>query len=355
MGDTSIQWTDKTWTPLRAKRLDNGKVGVHCVKVSAGCAHCYSETFNKRTLPNQGTGLPFTHASTAQVEVFIDEKILLQPLRWRTPKMVFVCSQTDLFAEFVDDWMIDRLLAVMALTPQHTYQILTKRPDRMRAHLSEPGRLMEIAEDACTVAFDASSKHGINDVAAVQWGGDPPVKLKTLPAWPLPNVWLGVSAENQETLKRAWILCETPAAMRFVSLEPLLEPVDLNKLELLHAGWRKELTIGRYLDWVIVGGESGPGSRPFDVKWARHAVYQCRQAGVACFVKQMGSVPIMPGCRQNHWDWGGSWGHTPKFSNFSESPPMWRIHLADRKGGDIEEWANDLRVREFPPTDAQRR
>lgn len=142
--------------------------------------------------------------------------------------------------------------------------------------------------------------------------------------WPLPNVWLGVSVEDQATAdERIPLLLRTPAAVRFVSYEPALGPVNL--LRYMSVPLAEIDNPGAMLDWVIVGGESGPGARPFDIQWARNTVAQCKAAGVACFVKQVGSVPMERGER---------WRYEPK--------------LKDRKGGDWEEWPEDLRVREFP-------
>src|ERR1035438_9884259 len=150
-----IEGTESTWTPIRARvRADAkeialakgytsllpviqpGRVGPHCQKVSPGCARCYSETNNERCLTHNGTGLPFDRRSRDLVEMFVDEKILMQPLHWKKPRRVFVCSQTDLFAEFVTDEMIDRVFAVMGLCPQHTFQVLTKRAERMIEYMT---------------------------------------------------------------------------------------------------------------------------------------------------------------------------------------------------------------------------
>lgn len=133
MSDNSkIEWTDATWTPIQAIRKDNGKAGVSCVKVSPECANCYSERFNMRALPGHGTGLPFTVLASKQVETFLNLKILAQPLHWKRPRKIFVCSQTDLFGDWVTDDILAIIFAVMALAPQHTFQVLTKRPERAR-------------------------------------------------------------------------------------------------------------------------------------------------------------------------------------------------------------------------------
>jgi len=225
---SKIEWTDATWTPIRARRKDTGKVGVHCVKVSPECANCYSSTFNKRNLPSHGTGLDFTVLNGEKVDIFCDENILLQPLKWKRPRKIFVCSQTDLFGEFVSDEMIDRVFAVMALCPQHTFQLLTKRAERMHKYVSSATA----------------------------------------------NVWIGVTAGTQRSAdeRNPWLV-ETPAAVRFVSAEPLLEAVKL------------DLT---GIDWVIAGGESGYGARPMHPDWVRALRDQCQAAGVAFHFKQWG-------------------------------------------------------------------
>lgn len=377
MADSKIEWTDKTWSPIRARVKDNareialergwvdllsivskmrGHVGPHCEQISPGCHNCYSLTNNGRCLPNNGTGLPFDKRSRELVDIFVDEKILMQPLHWKAPKKIFVENQSDLFGKWVPFEMADKVVAVMALTPWHTYQVLTKRAERMLDYLSSDLRKMAVG-------------YASDDISDS-------IPCGLLKQWPLPNCWLGVSAEDQKRAdERIPLLLQTPAAVRFVSYEPALGPVDFKKISLSPDGdvWVNALTGQSYtyhaigglmkaslwfkLDWVIVGGESGPGARPFDLQWARDVRRQCKDAGAAFFMNQVGAVPIMPGCRQNHWDWGcrqnhwdwgGAWGHTPKFSNYSEHPPMWRVHLKSKKGGDMEEWPEDLRVRQFP-------
>lgn len=205
---TAIQWTDATWNPVRAKYSttdDVGQVlktGWHCERVSPGCQHCYAERINEKRF---GTGLPYNRKSRDLVDIYLDEKALAQPLRWRRPRKVFVCSMTDLFGEWVPDEMIDRVFAVMALSPQHTFQLLTKRPARMRRYLSNDDRMYVLRSmiEELTEGY-------------------------TKCRWPLPNVWLGVSVEDQQRAdERIPELLATPAAVRFVSCEPLLGPVDI--------------------------------------------------------------------------------------------------------------------------------
>jgi protein gp37 len=289
---SNIEWTDASWTPIRAKNLKTGKLGWHCEHDTTGCIHCYSEAMNLRL----GTGLPFKPGHRKDVEIFLDEKMLQAPLHWKKPRMVFVCSMTDLFADFMKDEWIDRVFAVMALCPQHTFQVLTKRAERMRDYcLALPSRSVAVAQAAVWL--------GIWD--------DPDgiaVTVNDLIDRPLPNLWLGVSAERQqEADERIPLLLRTPAAIRFISAEPLLGPIDLCSIS-----WPKDhvrfpesddisggfdalrLVKGTKLDWVIVGGESGHHARPMHPQWARDIRDHCEDAGLPLFFKQWGNcVPII--------------------------------------------------------------
>lgn len=304
---TRIEWTDATWTPIRARWFepqDDGsgkeRVGWHCEKVDGACNNCYAEGINLRL----GTRLEFKpghlkHIRSngdprGEVTVFLDEKMLLAPLRWKKPRMIFVNSMTDTFGRFVTDEMLDRMFAVMALCPQHKLQVLTKRPERMQDYLTaNPGIRIRNAMQA---------------IAA-----QPIIEMD----WPLPNVWLGTSISDQASADdRIPHLLATPAAVRFLSAEPLLGPVDLE------SAWHGESALngecwgdcawchnghppmhncqrGRQssvafekgrdgLDWVIVGGESGLKARPLQPDWARSLRDQCKAAGVSFFFKQWG-------------------------------------------------------------------
>lgn len=296
---TSIEWTDASWTPIRARAWEQSgdgvvkeRIGWHCEKVSAGCKNCYAEPINRRL----GTGLDYkpSHLMRADVSVFLDETMLLAPLKWRKARRIFVCSMTDLFADFVTDEMIDRVFAVMALCPQHTFQVLTKRPERMRAYFAA------IAADPDR---DARSK-----LAIAGLGGALLASLEAaarMDRGPLPNVWLGVSVEDQEAADaRIPHLLATPATVRFLSCEPLLGPVDLTAIpKMLRGGMldvnaltgvesmtplEPDLCRGSRVGWVIVGGESGHGARPMHPDWARSLRDQCAAAGVAFHFKQWG-------------------------------------------------------------------
>ena len=296
--NSSIQWTDATWNPVRG-----------CTKVSPGCAHCYAETFAERFRGVKG------HPYEQGFDLRLVPEKLIEPLSWKKPRRVFVNSMSDLFQEGVPDEFIDQVFAVMAMTPQHTYQVLTKRADRMRAYCADPHRPAAID----TALLWAVSVANRSWKCLVQ-----PNAPSGVEGWPISNVWLGVSVENQHFAdERIPLLLQTPAAVRFISAEPLLGPLVLS------CGYWLECEPGLNLptlDWVIVGGESGHGSRPCHTDWIANVVLQCARAGVPCFVKQLGS---------NGYQLPGGYP------------------LRDRKGGDMGEWPEDLRVREFPKAAAQ--
>src|SRR3990167_9300283 len=309
MGVTSIQWTDRTWNPVRG-----------CSVISPGCVNCYAMTQAHRF---SGEGQPY-HGLTKLTKAGPQwtgrlrpiEDTLLDPLSWRKPQRVFVKSMSDLFHEDVPDVFIDRVFAVMGLAHWHTFQILTKRPERMRSYIASLDRAIRLP----TESFPRW-RSDVEDILTSR--GDYGTAVTS--ARPLPNVGRGVSVENQKYAgERIPLLLQTPAVVRFVSAEPLLGPVDLVSWLPLPA-WEARPK----LDWVIVGGESGPKSRPFDLAWARSLIKQCKDAGVPVFVKQLVSRPT-------GW-WTNALG--PGFS---------RHAMKDRKGGDITEWPSDLQVREFP-------
>jgi protein gp37 len=255
---------------------------------------------------------------------------LADPLGWRKPLRVFVNSMSDLFHEGVPFDYVDRVFAVMALTPRHTYQILTKRPERMAEYLQR-----KTVDD---FERQPGEHHPHSSYAAVIETLAENPKLDFRPrGWPLPNVWLGTSVEDQKRAdERIPHLLRCPAAIRFLSVEPLLEAVDLDLGDIETAsgesGYRRD-----FINWVIVGGESGPGARPCNVAWIRSIVEQCRAAGVACFVKQLGSNPGW-----TEYDANCTSMDTGRF--VAAKPPL------DSKGGDIDEFPADLRVRQFPRT-----
>ncbi len=288
---TAIEWTHRpgtkgeSWTPLRARDRATGGVGWHCNHASDGCRNCYAErlNLNRRGLAF-GTGLPYKPGHEKDVEIFLDEATLAQPLRWRSPRTIFVCSMSDLFGALVPDAMIDRIFAVAALCPQHTFIVLTKRSKRMRTYMAELEVLAARRREFLAIYRSIGGSSEL-------W----------LPQWPLPNVWLGVSAERQiEADDRIPDLLNTPAAIRFASLEPLLGKIMLHNLDgprgtVLDALTGKILDEGGLvtrwprLDWVIAGGESGPDARPSNPQWFRDLRDQCAAARVPFFFKQWGA------------------------------------------------------------------
>lgn len=316
MGDTSIQWTEKTWNPLRG-----------CSVVSPGCINCYAMKQAHRFSGAGGAyeGLTKLTARSGPQwtgKVVLVEDHLLDPLEWNKPRRVFVNSMSDLFHEDVPDAWIDQVFNVMAYSPQHTFQVLTKRSDRMHRYLSSEGRPDAVFEAIYDAQIAERRGKAADDLICrgmdrVKFDGV--FRMK----WPLPNVWLGVSVEDQKHAdERIPQLLQTPAAIRFISAEPLLGPIRLR--------WNLVHDQGERLHWVIVGGESGPGARLFDITFARAIVKQCADAGVACFVKQLGARPEQPTL--------GAWNSAHRES----------LLLRDRKGGDMNEWPADLRVRQFP-------
>lgn len=297
---TSIEWTDAVWNPVTG-----------CTKVSEGCRHCYAEAVAHRFWGARN----FT-----DVQCHVDR--LEQPLHWKKPRRIFVNSMSDLFHEDVPDEFIHQVFAVMALCSQHTFQILTKRPERMQALMCDEQDKFFWALVEGNAQRMYSQLNPTVDHDAISMG----LAVHS----PLPNVWLGVSVDDQKTAdERIPILLQTPAAVQWVSVEPLLGPVDLS-LYLSYIG--QVLSYGG-LDWVVVGGESGLGARPCDVAWIRSIVGQCSAAGVPCFVKQLGSRPIYRGRPPFN-------GANVLHSNGEK--------LKDKKGGDMAEFPSDLRVREWP-------
>lgn len=275
MGKTSIEWAEHTINPIRARNLETGAVGHFCVKISPECAHCYASDWNTRVRPSPsgkliGTGLHFLPVNQPKVETFLDESKLDEVIRRRKPTAYFWCDMTDLFGDWVPDWMIDQCYAVMALTPRHRHMILTKRADRMRTYFTAPDLYPRILQAAAHIRekYPELASVGISDPALHP------------PRW----IYKGVSAGNQPMADlRIPLLLQTPAAVRFISAEPLLGPVDLATTRL-----RTCRSEDPALDWVIVGGESGSGARPMHPDWARSLRDQCAAAGVKFFFKQWG-------------------------------------------------------------------
>jgi len=260
---TNIPYLDKVWNVTRG-----------CTKVSAGCKNCYAERNLQRFYPDEPD-------FDVKCPVVTLDAQLDKPLHWRKPRRIGVCFMSDLFHEAVPDEFLDKVFAVMALTPQHIYLVLTKRPERMRDYL------VGLASDVQNWPLPTEKGSERIRVATI---------VRSVATWPLPNVWLGVSVENQQAAdERIPLLLEIPAAHRWVSVEPLLEAVDLhpgNWIAPLGGGPRvnflhPEIAVTRpTLDWVVVGGESGPKARPCEVVWIADIVAQCQAASVSVYVKQ---------------------------------------------------------------------
>lgn len=294
MATTSIEWT----------RGDDGAAGVvwnpttGCDRVSPGCDNCYALTMAARLkamgqAKYQTDGDPRT--SGPGFGVAMHDEALTIPLRWRKPRRIFVNSMSDLWHARVPREFVARVFAVMAETPQHTYQILTKRPERMARMLRDEcqcGRQHPPGEHFRSEMEWAATPHSPTYVPGLKSG------IYHRMQWPLPNVHLGTSVETQEYAdRRIPALLDTPAAVRWISAEPLLGPVDLHNcggVDAIEQDWIGGPTGGSgaphpLLSWVVVGGESGPGARPMKLDWARTLVRDCQAAGVPVFVKQLGS------------------------------------------------------------------
>lgn len=300
--NTKIEWTDATWNPITG-----------CKVVSPGCTNCYAMKLAGTRLAHHPSRSGLTIDTKAgpvwNGELRFNSEWLFQPLRWKRPRRIFVCAHGDLFAEGVEDSWLDQIFAVMACSPQHIFQVLTKRPKRMRDYLTTS--MLE------------------HRLAAAQGQFDFPLESPGFwPHLPLSNVWLGVSVEDQERAReRIPLLLDTPATVRWISAEPLLGPLDLGCLDVdgdsfvdaLHLrNWEDEIAQWRdsdedweeqfldwyglsvlpsgpmssVLDWVVVGGESGSGARPMHPDWARSLRDQCAKAGVPFFFKQWGNWQI---------------------------------------------------------------
>lgn len=294
--NSGIEWTHHTFNPWRG-----------CSKVSPGCKHCYAEQTAKRNAAVLGEWGPGAR------RVIASEVYWRGPLAWDRAAAaagerhrVFCASLADVFEARPD--LVEprrRLFDLIAITPHLDWLVLTKRPEFARMYLA----------DLCDLDMSLN---------------DPPLM-------PLPNLWLGVSVEDQQRAEeRIPLLLDTPAAVRFLSMEPLLGPVDIGRWMPVDVGSFSgpggALRITRVggIDWVIVGGESGPSARSMDLAWARALVAQCQEARVPVFVKQLGARPVL-------------WADDGAGRNYA---------LADRKGGDPAEWPEDLRIREFPPAPA---
>ncbi len=335
---TNIEWTQppgfkgETWNPTTG-----------CTKTSAGCTNCYAEGvaerfWAKQYPPVESERIPIIGATVDDLtrprrftDVQCHPERLEQPLRWRKRRFVFVDSMSDLFHEEVPDEFIRAVFIVMGRARRHRFAVLTKRPERMECLFRRWMRDGLTLREGYTLRTDDKCR-------------------------PLPNVILGVSAEDQATAdERIPLLLQTPAALRMVSYEPAIGGVDVRPwLRCQSCGYSRDdqKTHGDHgrcdasvsgapwgglvtLDWVVCGGESGPNARPCHMEWLRSVKDQCQAAGVPCFIKQLGAVPYINDCQARTW--------TP--DDRGRGRVTWP---KSRKGNDPAEWPEDLRVREWP-------
>lgn len=301
--NSKIEWTEATWNPLAG-----------CTRDGPDCDHCYAATMTAR-LESMGnekySGLTVLNARGQRHfngKINLIESALTIPLKRRKPTVYFVNSMSDLFHKDVPFDFIDKVFAIMALCPQHIFQVLSKRSERMAEYMESRAKSADYWKQAdrgfgYTLEFDTGEKKF------------------SLVRFPLPNAWLGTSCGNQETAdRRIPPLLRVPAAVRFLSVEPLIGPVDLEPY--LYPAHDRA-------NWTIVGGESGHGARPCNIEWIRSIVRQCAAASVPCFVKQFGARPV-DGTRMS--------------MDHDRLP----LNLSHPKGGDPSEWPEDLRVRQMP-------
>lgn len=325
-GSSEIGWTDATW-PIVAG----------CEYVSPGCSNCWAVRDTWRLMHNPHAGIRRLYAAT--VRKTAEGKLvwtglvrplperLIWPLHWRKGRRVFVCSQADLFHKAVPFEFIAAAFGVMAMAKQHTFQVLTKHPARAREFFD----WIANDDDGPTLGcvLHAREKCGVE-----AWAHEP---QDDGPAWPLPNVWIGVTVEDQRRAdERIPELHRTPAAVRWLSVEPMLEQIDLTitvPSEHLARGEKLELAD---LDWVVCGGESAQtrsATRPFDIEWARDLLQQCRAAKVAFHMKQLGTKPVC---------------HVKEGSDGRVELPILVGKSSRYKWHEPEHWPADLRVQEFP-------
>lgn len=367
MGITKIEWTKNkdgtpgvTWNPITG-----------CSKISPGCQNCYAERMSKRLAGRCGYPVDNPFNVTVHPDKFIE------PLKWRKPRRAFVCSMGDLFHQDVkDDWILAVFVA-MGLTyehtgemeevspghhvgiykPKHTFMILTKRPERMKEFIT---RLKSNEPDE---EWEKKADHFATLLASGIGAPLPGNAIFEFSKWVadgMPGLWLGVTAENQEQAdKRMPILLQTPAAVRFVSVEPILGPVDITKFlprkaptgyRLLSryygpngfdsTGTQPEISMMMGLDWVICGGETGPGARPMHPDWVRSLRDQCQAAGVPFFFKQWGEFREV--CRYESWPkYADHVGPTARVIGSVESG---RAALLNADGSDLVNGGPDNKV-----------
>lgn len=351
-----IEWTDYTSNPIYAVNKQNGKRGWFCEKISPGCGHCYACGLNRGRF---GNGLDFVPANAKDVEFVLNEKELLAIIKLDRKlakagerAKLFPFDMTDLFLEHHPDEYLDKFFAVAALCQNIDFQVLTKRAERMHEYFATPDRKRTIAAHVMWIS---------NGLACDAKSHDARIRLDDFShcfagSGVFPNIWLGVSVENQQYAdERIPYLLQTPAAIRFLSIEPMIGEVDLEVVDHSSYGWLDVIAGMRHLqkptggvdgysyrgvDWAIIGGESGSHARRFNLDWCRSIIKQFKSADLPVFVKQLGKVP--EGSRED-------WTHINQVPLMNAALSM-PLNFNDKKGGDMAEWPEDLRVRQFPKT-----
>ena len=316
---TKIEWSEEVWNPI-----------VGCSRVSAGCENCYAERVAHRAMQPAHVGLTVMGKKGPRWNGTVRTlpERLSTPLRWRKPRRVFVNSMSDLFHEAVPFEFIAAVFGVMAACPRHTFQLLTKRPARAAEFFAWASSLPTQTgkgwrDGAPVVGYLGEHALRLTGGRCNVWRKGP------LAPWPLPNVHIGVSVEDQATAdERIPILLTLPAALRWISYEPAIGPVDFwgARYRSPKGGLHGAVSSWGGVNWIVVGGESGPGARPFDLAWARSTVAQCKAAGVPCFVKQVSKRP---------W-------HT------NSAGQRVQLCMEHNKGGDPSEWPANIQIREMP-------
>lgn len=329
MGRTSIEWCDFSINPIRVRDVKTGAIGHYCEKISPGCAHCYASQLQSRFKMKPFDAQRALMAK-GRLQVFLDRSKLHDVVSRREPTVWFWEDMSDLFGAWVKPAWLDACFATMALTPHHTHLLLTKRPGRAAEYLTK--RTMNY----------------IRREGDKLWGSSDPKPVAT---WPLPNVRIGTSIENQETadlrLPALFSIPARPMHGYFLSVEPQLGPITLkwaactcpDKAVGFKTGHRGNPTcfvprLHQLLDKVIDGGESGPGARPFNLNWPRSLKRQCEELFVPLFVKQLGAYPT--------WTQIG----TKAYDELKRKPKPVRLVLHTKKGNDMAEFPDDIRVRE---------
>lgn len=353
MGTTEIEWTAKSWNPV-----------IGCSIVSEGCRNCYAAEVAATRLRNHPDyrGLAeFNRQDVAQFtgQVKFLPRKLFDPLRARKPSDWFVNSMSDLFHPTVRHSERAAILGVVAACRDSVFKVLTKRPviartffrhlkdEATRGHVSPSTILVDYALKYFTRAVGDLTPRIVNALSDKLHAAK-----KDPPPFPLSNLWFGVSAEDQKTFdSRVEVMLEgVPAAVRWVSVEPMLGQIKAGEfLKEVEAdeyptgdGFLDDFQVVKNraaVDWIVCGGESGPGARPFDVHHARALKEECAEAGVPFFLKQVGKIPRT---------WVDESGRFDAESEFNTADGLYYYRLADEKGGDPAEWPEDMRVREYP-------